>query len=113
MKIEGRHQRRRLAYQRQSQIGYITQLDLGKGRDASADTRREKKQKTHDLSSRRAAIGIHNANAQNIDSALVGEHQLRDSHRIHPKADVNRERSYLKRALDHLQTSHEWRGRRV
>ena len=68
------------------------------------------KQTTHDFLSIRDDIGIHNANVPQIASALVSDHQLRDSHRIHPKADVNRERSYLKRALDHLQTSHEWRG---
>ena len=38
MKIEGSHQGRRLAYQIQIQRGYTTQLDLEKGRDASAGT---------------------------------------------------------------------------
>ena len=113
MNMEGRHQGRRLAYQIKIQRGYITHLDLGKGRDASEGTRREKKQTTHDFSDIRAAIGIHNANALHIASALVGDHQLIDSHRIPTKTDVKRERSSLKRAFNHLQTSHECRGRRV
>ena len=45
--------------------------------------------KTHDLSFSRAAIGINNANAQQIASAIVGDHQLRDSHRSPTKEDVN------------------------
>ena len=70
------------------------------------------KKTAHDFSSNRAAIGIHNANAQKIASALVGEHQLRDSHRSPKKSDVKREKSSLKRALNHLKTSHEYRGGR-
>ena len=73
----------------------------------------EQKQITHDFSASRADIGIHNANSQQISSALVGDHQLRDSHSSPTKAYIKRERGYLKRALNRLQTSHEWRGRRV
>ena len=47
MKIEGSHQGRRLAYQIQIQRGYTTQLDLEKGRDASAGTRKGNKNKQH------------------------------------------------------------------
>ena len=47
MKMEGRQQGRRLAYKIQSQRGYTTQLDLVKGRDASAGTRRGNKNKQH------------------------------------------------------------------
>ena len=111
--MEGRHQGRRISYQSQSQRGYTTHLDLGKGRDASAGKRREEEKATHDFSARRAAIGIHNDNAQNIASTLVGDHQLRDSHQSLTKSDLKRERSSLKRAFNHLQTSHECKGRRV
>ena len=73
----------------------------------------QQKQTTHEFSYSRAAIGIHNYNTQNIDSAFVGDHQLRHIHRSPTKAVVKRERSYLKKALNHLQKSHEWMGRRV
>ena len=43
----------------------------------------------------------------------MGDHQLRDSHRIPTKADVKSYRSSLKRLFNNLQTSHECRGRRV
>ena len=43
----------------------------------------------------------------------MGDHQLIDSHWSPTKADVKRERSSLKRAFNHLQMSHEYRGRRV
>ena len=73
----------------------------------------KQKQTTHEFSASRAAIGIHNYNIQKISSALVGDYQLRYSHRSPTKADVKRDRIYLKRALNHLKTSSEWRGGRV
>ena len=82
--MEGRQQGSRLAHQSQIQRGYTTQLDLGKGRDASSGKRREEEKTTHDFSARRAAIGIHNSNTQKIASALVDDHQIRDSHRSPP-----------------------------
>ena len=45
--MEGGHQGRRIAHQSQSQRGYTTTLDLEKGRDASAGTRRGNKNKQH------------------------------------------------------------------
>ena len=51
--------------------------------------------KTYDLSASRATIGIPNANAQKIYSALVGEHKLIDSHLSHTQADVKRKRRSL------------------
>ena len=42
----------------------------------------QQKQTAYDFSTSRAAIGIHNANAPQIASALVGDHQLRDSHGV-------------------------------
>ena len=89
MKMEGRQQGRRLAYKIRSQRGYTTQLDLVKGRYASAGTRRGNK-KTHDFSASRSTIGIHNSNAQQISYALVGDHQLRYSHRSPPKTYIKR-----------------------
>ena len=71
------------------------------------------KQTTHDFLSIRDDIGIHNANVPQIASALVSDHQLRDSHRSPTKKDVNRDRSSLKREFNHLQTLHECRGGRV
>ena len=53
-----------------------------------------------------------NANSQQIPSALVGDYQIRNSHRSPTKADIWRERISLKRAFD-LQKSHEYRGGRV
>ena len=73
----------------------------------------ETKKTTHAFSASRAAIGTYNSNAPQIASYLVGDHQLRDSHRSPTKEDVKMERRSLKRALNHLQTSHEWRRRRV
>ena len=73
----------------------------------------QQKQTTHDFSTIRGDIGIHNSNFHQISSALVGDHQLRDSHRSPPKVDVNREMRYFKMVMNHLQTSHECRGRRV
>ena len=67
----------------------------------------QQKQTTYEFSSRRAAIGIPNATVQKMVSALVGDHQLRDSHWSPTKENVKRERSSLKRAFDHLQKSHE------
>ena len=112
MRMWGRHRGRRLAYQSQSQRGSTTQLDLGKRRAASAGTRRGKKIITNDFSAGRNTNGIHKYNASQIASALLGGHQLRDSHRSPTKADVKRERSSLKRAFHPLQTSQECRGRR-
>ena len=66
----------------------------------------QQKKTTHDFSARSTAIDIPNANAQKIASALVGDHKLRDSYRSPTKAYVNRERISLKRAFDHLKTSH-------
>ena len=74
---------------------------------------RQQKQTTYDFSASRAAVGIPNANAQQIASALVGDHKFRDSHRSPTKENVKRERSSLKRAFDHLQKPHECRGSRV
>ena len=51
-----------------------------------------KKQTTYAFSSSRSAIGIPNANAQHIASALVGDHQLRDSH-PNPTKLINRQRA--------------------
>ena len=45
MKMEGRHQGNRIAYQ--SQRVYTTQLDLEKGMDTSASTRRGNKNKQY------------------------------------------------------------------
>ena len=73
----------------------------------------QQKQTKYDFSASRAAIGITNANTQKIASALVGDHQLRDSHRSPTKENVKRERSSLKRAFDNLQKSHECRESRV
>ena len=73
----------------------------------------QQKQTTNDFSPSRADIGIPNANAQKIAYALVGDHQLRDSHRISTKENVKRERRSLKRAFNHLQSSHKCRGGRV
>ena len=81
MKMKGRNQGRRIAYQSQIQRVYTTHLDLGKGRDASSGTRRGNKNKQHTTSD----IGIHNSNSHQIASALVGDHQLRDSHQIPTK----------------------------
>ena len=47
------------------------------------------------------------------NGALVGYHQLRDRHHSPIKADVKRKRIFLRRAFDHLQTSHECRVIRV
>ena len=66
----------------------------------------KQKQKTHDFSFSRADIGIHNANAQKIDSALVGDHQLRYSPWSPTEAGVNRDRISLKMELNNLQISH-------
>ena len=73
----------------------------------------QQKQTTYDYSASRAVICIPNANAQQIASAFVGDHKFRDSHRIPTKENVKRERSSLKRKFDHLQQSHECRGRWV
>ena len=73
----------------------------------------EAKKKTYDFSASRTVIGIPNANAQQIASALVGDHQFIDSHRNPKKGNVKRERKSLKRAFDHLQKSHKCRGSRV
>ena len=73
----------------------------------------KQKQTTFDFSASRAAIGIPNATVQKMVSALVGDHQLIDSHRIPTKENVKRERSSFKRALYYLQKSHECRGSRV
>ena len=73
----------------------------------------KQKQTTYDFSARRAAIGIPNANAHQIDSALVGYQQLRDSHHIPTKENVNRQRISLKWAFDNLQKLHECRGSRL
>ena len=73
----------------------------------------KKKQTKYDFSSSRYDIGITNANAQQIASALVGDHKFRDSHRSPTKENVKREGSSLKRAFDHLQKSHGCRGSRV
>ena len=114
MKMEGMHQGRRLACQSHIQRGYTTQLDLEKRkRYLSRQKKGQQKQTTYDFSARRAAIGIPNANAQHIASILVGDHQLRDSHRSPIKENVKRERSSLRREFEHLQTSHECRGSRV
>ena len=43
----------------------------------------------------------------------MGDQELRESHQSPTKADVKRERSSLKSTFNHLQTSHECRGRRV
>ena len=43
----------------------------------------------------------------------MGDHQLRDSHPSLTKTGVKRERGSFKRALNHLQTSHECMGGRV
>ena len=89
--MEGRHQGRSLSYQIQRKRVYTTYLDLGKEIDASAGTRRGNKNKQkHDFSASRADIGIHNANAPQIASAIVGDHQLRNSHQSPTKADVKR-----------------------
>ena len=64
----------------------------------------------HDFSARRAAIGIHNDNDQKISFSLVFDYQLRDIHQSPTKAAMKREIIYLKRSLNNLQTSHEWRG---
>ena len=50
MKMEGRHQGRRISYQIQSQKGDTTQLDFEKGRYASAGTIRGNKNKQHTTS---------------------------------------------------------------
>ena len=71
------------------------------------------KQTTYDFSASKAAIGIPNANAQQISSALVGDHQIRDIHQSTTKENLKGDRSSLKRAFDHLQKSHECRGGRV
>ena len=68
----------------------------------------KKTKKTYDFSASRAAIGIPNANVQNIASSLVDYHKFRDSHRSPTKENVKMERSSLKRAFDHLQKSHEY-----
>ena len=60
----------------------------------------QQKQTTYDFSSSRAAIGIPNSNAQKIASALVGDHQIRNSHRRPTKADIKRERISLKSKFD-------------
>ena len=73
----------------------------------------KQKQTTYDFSASISAIGIPNVNSQKIASALVGDHQFRDSHRSSTKENVKRERSSLKRAFDHLQKSHECRGSRL
>ena len=70
----------------------------------------QQKQTTYDFLASRDAIGIPNANAQQIPSALVSDHKLRDSHRSSTKENLKRKRSSLKRAFDHLQKSHECRG---
>ena len=107
MKMEVSQQGRRLSYQSQNQIGYTT---LGSRKRRICLIKYKKGQKhthTQDFSAIRPAIVILNSNAHNIAFALVGDHQIRDSHWSPPKADVKRERSYLKRALNHLQTSYE------
>ena len=73
----------------------------------------KQKQTTHEFSARRDSIDIHNSNTQQISSALVVDHKLRDIHQSPTKENVKRERSSLKRAFDHLQKSHECRGNRV
>ena len=67
----------------------------------------------YDFSASRYDIGITNANAQQIASALVGDHKLRYNHRSPTKENVKRERSSLKSEFDHLQQSNEYRGSRV
>ena len=73
----------------------------------------QQKLTTYDFSDRRDAIGISNANTQHIASSLVGDNQIRNSHRSPTNTYIKRERRSLKRAFDHLQTSHECRGSRV
>ena len=70
----------------------------------------QQKQTTYDFSSSRASIGIPNANAHQIDSSLVGDHQIRNSHRSPTKSYIKREKSSLKMRYDHLQKSHKCRG---
>ena len=113
MNMEGRHQGRRLAYQSQIPRGYNKVGSRKRKRCPSRHNKGQQKQTTHDFLDSTATIGIHNANAQQIASTLVGDHQLINSHRIHTNTYVKRERSSLKRALNNLKTSHEWRGRRV
>ena len=45
----------------------------------------QQKQTAYDFSDSRAAIGIPNVNAQQISSALLGDHKFRDRHRIPTK----------------------------
>ena len=73
----------------------------------------QQKQTKYDFSSSRAAIGIPNANAQQIASALVGDHKFIDSHRSPTKENIKRESSSLKRSFDNLQKLHECRGSKV
>ena len=56
-------------------------MDFVKGkRRLSRHKKGQQKQTTYDFSASRVAIGIPNANAQQIASALVGDHKFRDSH---------------------------------
>ena len=71
-----------------------------RNRCLSRHKKEQQKQTTYDFSASRAAIGIPNANAQQIASDLVGDHKFRDSHRSPTKENLKRERSSLKRAFD-------------
>ena len=75
------------------QVIYNTVGFRKRKRCPSRNKKGQQKQTIHDFSASRAEIGIHNSNAQQIASALVGDHQLIDSHRIPTKTDVKRERS--------------------
>ena len=92
---------------------YNTVLFRKNNRCLSRHKKVQQKQTAYDFSASRADSGIPNANAHHISSALLSDHQLRDSHRSPTKENINRDRSSLKMAFDHLQTSHECRGSRV
>ena len=72
---------------------YNTVVFRKRNRCLSRHKKGQQKQTTYDFSSSRAAIGIPNANDQQIASALVGDHKFRDSHRSPTKENVKRERS--------------------
>ena len=92
---------------------YNTVGFLKKKRCLIRHKKEKQKQTTYGFSASRAAIGIPNTNAQQISSDLVGDHKLRDIHRIPTKENVKRGRSSLKMAFDNLQRSHEYRESRV
>ena len=91
MNMEGRHQGRSLAYQIQSQIGYTTQFDLGKGRDSLAGTRRGNKNKQHMNYHPEGLLLIFIFKiSRRLLLPLVGDYQLRNIHQSPTNADVKR-----------------------